>query len=151
MLFRSASPSVGIPALWDAGEVLDVRLLINENGIRLVGIPSPIDQALEWLDDQITDAASETWDAVTDGIDLLDEAAGEMWDAVTDTGEEIVDVATDIAVEVISDGAGLLMDTGSDVVDAVDNYTGGALSDLAETGQDVAGSVYTGITGFFSW
>ena len=149
-IVANAAPSVGIPGLWEAGEVLDVRLLINENGIRLVGIPSPIDQALEWLDDQISDAASKTWDAVTDGIDMIDEAAGEVWDVVTDTGSAIIDVTTNTVVDTISDGAGLLMDTGNDVVEAVDDYTGGALSHLAETGQSAAGSIYTGITGFFS-
>ena len=128
-----AAPSVGIPGLWAANEVKDVRLLINENGFRLVGIPSPLDMALDWLGDQLEAAANATWEAVTQAMEDLAELGELTWDLVGD-GLETAGETIDDAVDAITNGAGLVLDTAQEVVDQANNLVNQAVS----TGQNLA-------------
>ncbi|MDW7657139.1 MAG: hypothetical protein SCM11_08185 [Bacillota bacterium] len=154
-IVMNAVPSVAIPGLWDTDDELDIRLLINESGVRLIGIPMQIDigQTINWLENQVTAAATQSWEAVTDGMDALSDAADATWDYLSDTGEMVYDATVDVITEGLSNGTGLLIQTGSTAIDIVDGLTGGQLSGLlnqAEEDPGIVGSAYTGVVGFFS-
>lgn len=149
-IVANAVPSIAVPGLWDADDELDIRLLINEHGVRLIGIPSPIDQALSWLKNQITDAAAETWDAVTDTMDSMIAAADATWDVISGAGSALVDVTVDVVSDLVATGSAVIIQTGSAAIDVVDSYTGDALSGGLAAGGQVVGSLYSGVTGWFS-
>jgi len=114
-----AKPDADFVGLWDTDTQLDIRLFINNNGVELIGIPSPLDTTLTWLDDQASAAADMTWDAVTEGMSAAEDLADETWelaedgyDFASDTGEAVQDA--------IVDGAGEFADTAEDVIDFVD-------------------------------
>lgn len=145
----NAAPTAGIPGLWSAGEVKDVRLLINEHGFRVIGIPSPLDSALEWLDGQINTAANETWEAVTAGMDAMEDAAEMAWDLLGD-GIDLVGAGADAMVDAMTDGLGTLYDTGEDVLEDVGDFLESAGDAAGEAWGDIVDFAQDGYSGFES-
>ncbi len=130
-IVANAAPSVGIPGLWSAGVTKDVRLLINENGFCIVGIPSPLDAALEWLSDQIDDAQQVAWETVTAGMNAA-EALGDLTWEIVDDGVDLAGEGLETVIDALTDGAGILLDTGDEVIDSLGNMAEEGVDYLAE-------------------
>ncbi len=137
----NAAPTAGIPGLWAANQVKDVRLLINEHGFQLLGLPSPLEAGLAWLGEQLDAATQATWEAVSQGMEELAELGEAAWDLVGE-GMDTVGQTWDEVVDGLSEGAGLLYDSGTEVIEVV----GDALGTTVSTGSDLLSQGYSGVT-----
>ena len=133
-IVANIAPTSSIPGLWSAGEPKDIRILVNQNGIRLVGIPSAL-QALEdglaWLDDQVEAAKEKTWEAISAGMDTLAGAGETLWNLAESGVDKLKEVTWDQLVDIYAGGGTLY------------NWFVGGLS----AAGDLASDVWHGFTG----
>ena len=60
-----------------------VKLLINENGVKLIGFTSILSEAMDWLKNKASAAASASWSAIRAGMSGLGETLSHAWNATT--------------------------------------------------------------------